>query len=94
MVIVSKILCYFAVVNIQQIYRITKFMTANEALDNYLRSLPNRERIAKSRDIREICQKSRFVLSDWRRGRTPIDIAWRDKITEALGENIFANCES
>ncbi len=69
-------------------------MTANEALDNYLRSLPNRERIAKSRDIREICKKSRFVLSDWRRGRTCIDLAWRDKISEALGKNIFINCES
>lgn len=69
-------------------------MTANEALDNYLRSLPPRERIAKSRDIREICNKSRFVLSDWRRGRTRIDLAWRDKISEALGKNIFINCES
>ncbi len=69
-------------------------MTANEALDNYLRSLPHRERIAKSRDIREICKKSRFVLSDWRRGRTRIDLAWRDKISEALGKNIFINCES
>ncbi len=69
-------------------------MTANEALDSYLSSLPARERIAKSRDIRDICQKSKSVLSDWRRGRTRIDIAWRDKITEALGINIFINCES
>lgn len=68
-------------------------MTANEALDSYLRALPPKHRIAKSRDIREVCKKSRFVLSDWRRGRTSIDIAWRDKITEAIGENIFANVE-
>lgn len=69
-------------------------MTPNEALDSYLSSLPPKERIAKSRDIREICQKSKYVLCFWRRGRTKIDIAWRDKITEALGKNIFADCES
>lgn len=69
-------------------------MTANEALDKYLSSLPSKERIAKSRDIREICQKSCSVLSDWRRGRTKIDIAWQDKITAALGKNIFTNVES
>lgn len=69
-------------------------MTANEALDNYLSSLSPKERIAKSRDIREICKKSRFVLCDWRRGRTNIDLAWRDKITEAIGKNIFINVES
>jgi len=68
-------------------------MTANEALDNYLSSLPSKERIAKSRDIRGICHKSTSVLSDWRRGRTKIDIAWQDKITAALGKNIFDNVE-
>ena len=69
-------------------------MTANEALANYLHSLSSKERIAKSRDIREICQKSRFVLSDWCTGRTKIDLAWRAKISEAIGINIFADCES
>lgn len=66
-------------------------MTANEALDNYLKSLSPRERAAKSRDIRFFCQKTRFVLCDWRKGRSKIDIAWQAKITEAIGENIFEN---
>jgi len=66
-------------------------MTANEALDNYLNSLNHKERAAKSRDIRVLCQKSRSVLYDWRKGRSQIDIAWQDKITEAIGENIFEN---
>ncbi len=66
-------------------------MTANEALDAYLRSLGPKERAAKSRDIRALCQKTRSVLYDWRKGRSQIDIAWRDKITEAIGENIFTN---
>lgn len=68
-----------------------KIMTANEALDKYLSSLSPTERIAKSRDIRTICRKSPSVLCYWRRGRTKIDLAWRDKISEAIGENIFAN---
>ena len=66
-------------------------MTANDALDKYLSSLKPNERSAKSRDIRALCQISRYVLSDWRRGRTPIPWVFRDKITEALGENIFIN---
>ncbi len=66
-------------------------MTANEALDNYLGSLNPKERIAKSRDIRILCRKSRSVLSDWRKGRTKITWIWRDKISEAIGKNIFEN---
>lgn len=68
-------------------------MTANEALDSYLRSLPPRQRIAKSRDIRTLCQISRFVLCYWRCGRTQIPWYFLDKITEAVGENIFADIE-
>ncbi|WP_304761375.1 hypothetical protein [Duncaniella muris] len=66
-------------------------MTANEALNNYLNSLNPKERAAKSRDIRSLCQKSRSVLYDWCKGRSQIDIAWQAKITEAIGENIFAD---
>lgn len=60
-------------------------MTPNEALDGYLRSLPNNVRIAKSRDIRETLGVSRSVLSDWRRGRTPIHPVFFDKIVEIVG---------
>ncbi|MDE5988917.1 MAG: hypothetical protein K2H17_05930 [Duncaniella sp.] len=66
-------------------------MTANHALDKYLSSLDAKEQIAKSRDIRELCRISRFVLCAWRRGRTPIPWVFLDKITEAIGENIFEN---
>lgn len=66
-------------------------MTANEALNNYLNSLNPKERAAKSRDISSLCQKSRSVLYDWCKGRSQIDIAWQAKITEAIGENIFAD---
>ncbi|MDE6222591.1 MAG: hypothetical protein K2M49_02750 [Muribaculaceae bacterium] len=66
-------------------------MTANEALDLYLCSLDSKERAAKSRDIRALCQKSRSVLYDWRKGRSRIESFWRDKITEAIGKDIFVN---
>lgn len=66
-------------------------MTANEALDQYMSSLDNKSRIAKSRDIRVLCQISASVLCFWRKGRTPIPWYMLDKITDAIGENIFEN---
>lgn len=69
-------------------------MTANEALDGYMRGLSARVRIAKSRDIRKFCGVSRFVLSDWRRGRVKISAEKQSKITEALEQDIFCEGES
>lgn len=63
-------------------------MTANEVLDNYLGSLPRRESIAKSRDIREKLCISRDVLCNWRRGRTEIHPVFWDKIKEIIGEDL------
>ena len=63
-------------------------MTANEALDHYLRSLPRHERVAKSRDIMEVLDISRYVLSDWRRGRTKLPRVYFDKIIEILGVDL------
>lgn len=63
-------------------------MTANEVLDHYLDSLPRPERVAKSRDIREKLGISRFVLSDWRRGRTSIHPVFFDKIIEIVGVDL------
>lgn len=63
-------------------------MTTNEALDYYLGSLPNNERIAKSRDIREILGISLCVLSDWRRGRTKIHPIFFAKIIEIVGVDL------
>lgn len=68
-------------------------MNLNTALDSYLRSLPNRERIAKSRDIREALGISRYVLSFWRRGRTPIHPVFFDKIIEIVGVDLYSYVE-
>lgn len=66
-------------------------MTANKALDDYLRSLGSTERIAKSRDIREKLGVSKTVLSFWRHGRTKIHPVFQSKISEIVGQDIFAN---
>ena len=63
-------------------------MTTNEALDNYLRSLQKPEFIAKSRDIRETLGITRAVLSNWRRGRTPLRPVYFDKIIEIVGVDL------
>lgn len=63
-------------------------MSPNEALDQYLRTLPRKERIAKSRDIRETLGISRFVLSDWRSGRTKLSSVYFDKIIEIVGVDL------
>lgn len=69
-------------------------MTANEALDNYMSSLSPRERIAKSRDLRNLGNFSPWNLSDWRRGRVKISPQMQAKISGILGENIFVNVDN
>lgn len=68
-------------------------MDKNLALDRYLQSLPYEERIAKSRDIREILGISRFVLCNWRRGRTEIHPVFFDKIKEIVGVDLDSYVE-
>ena len=63
-------------------------MTTNEALDKYLGSLSVKERIAKSRDIREKLGISRFVLGNWRRGRSKLPPVYFDKIIEIVGVDL------
>ncbi|MBD5243156.1 MAG: hypothetical protein HDS60_03610 [Barnesiella sp.] len=64
-------------------------MTTNEALDRYLSSLSHQERIAKSRDIRQMLGISQSVLSDWRRGRSMLKSVYFDKIIEVVGVDLY-----
>lgn len=64
-------------------------MTANEALNVYLSSLSPTERMAKSRDIRILCEVSKEVLYNWRKGKTPIGRLQRREITKIIGSDIF-----
>lgn len=68
-------------------------MTANEALSKHLSSLPRHIRVAKSRDIRESLGISKFVLSDWCTGRTPIPRLSFREISKILGEDFDADVE-
>lgn len=72
-----------------KLQNIQQKMTANEALNNYLSSLSPRVRIAKSRDIRTLCDIKSWNLSDWKKGRVKISPQMQHKISEIVGENIF-----
>lgn len=63
-------------------------MTSNEALTQYLNTLSRKERIAKSRDIREGLGISRFVLGNWTTGRTKIHPVFIGKISEIVGVDL------
>lgn len=72
-------------------------MTAGEALSNYLGSLSPLERRDMSRKIRRACDISRNVLYNWTCGATTIKTVYRDKITEVVGVDLFADvakCEN
>lgn len=66
-------------------------MTTNQSLDKYLASLPNKIRIAKSRDIRIIMEISRSKLSDWRRGRSHLRSSNLRKISDIVGVDLMAD---
>lgn len=72
---------------------ISKSMTANEALDAYLKSLSPAERVAKSRDICALCDVSYQVLYNWRKGYTPIGKLQRREISKIIGADIFTDIE-
>ena len=69
-------------------------MTTNQSLDRYLTSLPNRVRLAKSRDIRKVLKISRAKLSDWRRGRSQLQPIYLREISEIVGVDLMADVEN
>lgn len=69
-------------------------MTTNQSLDRYLATLPNKERIAKSRDIRAMLKISRVKLSNWRRGLTPLHPVFLREISNIVGVDLHSNVEN
>lgn len=69
-------------------------MTTNQSLDNYLSSLPNNIRIAKSRDIRYELKISRAILSAWRRGLTPLHPVFLREISKIVGVDLMENVDN
>lgn len=68
-------------------------MTTNQKLDRYLSSLPNAERIAKSRDIRNLLKISISKLCDWRRGRTKLHPIFLREISKIVGVDLMHDVE-
>lgn len=68
-------------------------MTRTEALRNYYFSLPAPERRAKLRDLMELGELSYPVVYNMIAGNKHIDVAWRDKINEIWGVDLFKDCE-
>lgn len=66
-------------------------MTANQALDGYLSSLPDEERIELVAQLREFLGVSIHVFCNWRRSRTPIKPVYRREITNFIGKDLFQN---
>ena len=66
-------------------------MTTNQSLDRYLSSLSSSERIAKSRDIRNLLRISAAKLSDWRRGRTNLHPVFLREISEIVGVDLMTD---
>lgn len=66
-------------------------MTTNQSLDRYLTSLPNNIRIAKSRDIRSEMKISRAILSNWRRGLTPLHPVFLREISKIVSVDLMAD---
>lgn len=68
---------------------IRKNMKYNLAFSKYIRSLSSRERIAKLRDISRGLGKTRYVVLNWRLGRTALDQSCFDKISEIVGVDLY-----
>lgn len=69
-------------------------MTPNQALDNYLRSFPGIERIAKSRDLREGMRWTDDQLGNRRRGIVKIDEVHFREINKILGVELKADFDN
>lgn len=69
-------------------------MTANEALDSYLKSLTSAQRFQISREICASCYIRRHIMYNWRHGLSKIPLLARDKINEIVGRNIFTNVDN
>lgn len=66
-------------------------MTANQALDVYLASLPDEERVPLVCKLREHLCVTEAIFSNWRRSKTKIKQIYRREIAKIIGKDIFAD---
>lgn len=88
---IRNLFIYFASVKLRKLFKSRKFMTANEALNNYLSSLPYLVSAQKAKEMQLKFSISEDVVSHWRRGRTKIPPFYRPEISKILGVDIFTD---
>jgi len=69
-------------------------MTANEQFNQYLNTLDNTQLRRLTIQIRKHCDGvSRYVIYNWRTGRTPIRESYKTKINQLAGTRVFPEKE-
>lgn len=66
-------------------------MTANEALNDYFKTIAVRDRAALTRDLLVKLEITPITLSNWRYSRTRIKPVFQREISKIIGKDIFAN---
>ena len=66
-------------------------MTANDALDGYIKSLPYKERSEFQAKLVLALEISLATISGWRNSKTRIKNVYRHEISNIIGKDIFAN---
>ena len=66
-------------------------MTANNALDAYIKSLPYKERSEFQAKLVLALEISLATISGWRNSKTRIKNVYRHEISNIIGKDIFAN---
>lgn len=66
-------------------------MTASEALDTYIKSLPYKERSKFQAQVTLALEISNATIIGWRNARSRIKNVYRHEISKIAGKDIFAN---
>ena len=68
-----------------------KIMTANEALDGYIKSLPYKDRSKFQAKIVLALEISLATITGWRNSKSHIKDVYRREISNIAGKDIFVN---
>ena len=66
-------------------------MTANDALDGYIKSLPYKDRSKFQAKVALALEISLATISGWRNSKSYIKKVYRHEISNIVGKDIFAN---
>lgn len=69
---------------------LSKSMTANEALREYFKSIPAKERSKLTSSLMTQFQVSAKTVENWRYSRTNLKPVYRREISRIIGKDIFS----